>query len=199
MHTETLEASSEEPDSPESDTHHNIYFENNDNFVLLKFKDGEASISILEKCWLGIFHLIDLRELGVIIETVINFSSHPIILPNKRTTLSIVATDNAHMCKLNADFRNKPIPTNILSFSDGSIDQTGDEFHLGDIFLGYEIINKEAKTQNIPLKNHLKHLIVHGVLHLLGYDHEDEIQAQIMENKEKKILGIFNIPNPYSL
>ena len=199
MHTETLEASSEEPDSPESDPHHNTYFENNDNFVLLKFKDGEASISILEKYWLGIFHLIDLKELGVIIETVINFSSHPIILPNKRTTLSIVATDNAHMCKLNADFRNKPIPTNILSFSDGSIDQTRDEFHLGDIFLGYEIVNKEAKTLNIPLKNHLNHLIVHGVLHLLGYEHEDEIQAQIMENKEKKILDIFNIPNPYSL
>ena len=199
MHTEILEASSEESDSPESDTHYNTYFENNDSFVLLKFKDGEASISILEKCWLGIFHLIDMKELGVIIETVINFSSHPIILPNKRTTLSIIATDNAHMCKLNADFRNKPIPTNILSFSDGSIDQTRDEFHLGDIFLGYEIINKEAKTKNIPLKNHLNHLIVHGVLHLLGYEHEDEIQAQIMENKEKKILGIFNIPNPYSL
>ena len=199
MHTETLEASSEEPDSPESDPHHNTYFENNDNFVLLKFKDGEACISILEKCWLDIFRRIDMKELGVIIETVINFSSHPLILPNKRTTLSIVATDNAHMCKLNADFRNKPIPTNILSFSDGSIDQTGDEFHLGDIFLGYEIVNKEAKPLNIPLKNHLNHLIVHGVLHLLGYEHEDEIQAQIMENKEKKILGIFNIPNPYSL
>ena len=199
MHTEIFEASSEESDSPESDTCYNIYFENNDSFVLLKFKDGEASISILEKRWLGIFHLIDIKELGVIIETVINFSSHPIILPNKRTTLSIVATDNAHMCKLNADFRNKPIPTNILSFYDRSIDQTGDEFHLGDIFLGYEIINKEAKTQNIPLKNHLNHLIVHGVLHLLGYEHEDAIQAQIMENKERKILGIFNIPNPYSL
>ena len=199
MHTEILEASSEESDSPESDTHHNTYFENNDSFVLLKFKDGVASISILEKCWLGIFHLIDMKELGVIIETVINFSSHPIILPNKRTTLSIVATDDAHMCKLNADFRNKPVPTNILSFSDGSIDHTEDEFHLGDIFLGYEIINKEAKKKNIPLKNHLNHLIVHGVLHLLGYEHEDELQAQIMENKEKKILGIFNIPNPYSL
>ena len=186
MHTEILEASSEESDSPESDNHYNTYFENNDGFVLLKFKDGVASISILEKCWLGIFHLIDMKELGVIIETVINFSSHPIILPNKRTTLSIVATDDAHMCKLNADFRNKPVPTNILSFSDGSIDYTEDEFHLGDIFLGYEIINKEAKKQNIPLKNHLNHLIVHGVLHLLGYEHEDEIQAQIMENKEKK-------------
>ena len=67
-----------------------------------------------------------MKELGVIIETVINFSSHPIILPNKRTTLSIIATDNAHMCKLNADFRNKPNPTNVLSYSDGSIDQTGD-------------------------------------------------------------------------
>ncbi len=134
MHTEILETSSEESDSPESDTHYNTYFENNDSFVLLKFKDGEASISILEKCWLGIFHLIDMKELGVIIETVINFSSHPIILPNKRTTLSIVATDDAHMCKLNADFRNKPNQQIYCPFSDGSIDHTEDEFHLGDIF-----------------------------------------------------------------
>ena len=86
MHTEILEASSEESDSPESDTHYNTYFENNDSFVLLKFKDGEASISILEKCWLGIFRRIDMKELGVIIETVINFSSHPTILPNKPPT-----------------------------------------------------------------------------------------------------------------
>ena len=131
------------------------------------------------------------------IENVINKFSAFFSVSKLEVDISF-CTEN-EITKLNKKFRGKNNPTNVLSFSDGSIDQTGDEFHLGDIFLGYEIINKEAKKLNIPPVNHLNHLIVHGVLHLLGYEHEDAIQAQIMENKERKILGIFNIPNPYSL
>ena len=103
------------------------------------------------------------------------------------------------MYQLNNDFRNKPAPTNVLSFPDGTLEEIDGEFHLGDIFLGYETIKSEAIKHNIPLKNHLSHLIVHGILHLLGYDHQEEHQARIMEQKEMLILSFFNIPDPYSL
>ena len=102
------------------------------------------------------------------------------------------------MCQLNGDFRDKPAPTNVLSFPDGTFEEINGEFHLCDIFLGYEIIKSEAEKQDILLSNHLLHLIVHGILHLLGYDHLEEHQAQIMEQKEVLILDLINIPDPYS-
>ena len=146
-----------------------------------------------------LFNSIDESELSSLVEATINSSSHLVSIPDKKTTLAIVATDNAHMQQLNSQFSKKPLPTNILSFPDGSIDQILNEFHLGDMFLGYEIINNEAVLQNTPLKNHVMHLIVHGTLHLLGYDHENEYQAHIMQRKEVAILDRFNVPDPYLL
>jgi probable rRNA maturation factor len=140
-----------------------------------------------------------MSELQSIIEKTIESGPHLVSVPDGLITFAIIASDDAHMCQLNGDFRDKPDPTNVLSFPDGTFEEIEGEFHLGDIFLGYEIIKSEAEKQDIPLRNHLLHLIVHGILHLLGYDHQEEHQAQIMEQKEVLLLSLFNIPDPYSL
>ena len=199
MHIEPIAEPIEDPDSPEPEPRKNTHLDHNVNYSVVKFKAGLAFISLLDKRWKESFHLINMSDLHSIIEKTIGSTPHPISLPNGLITLAIIASDDAHLYELNDKFRDKPAPTNVLSFPDGTFEEIEGEFHLGDIFLGYEIIKSEAKKQDIPLRNHLLHLIVHGILHLLGYDHQEEHQAQIMEQKETFILSFLNIPDPYSL
>ncbi len=105
---------------------------------------------------------------------------------------SLLLTDNAHMRSLNSQFRHKNKPTNVLSFP-------GDQAHnlLGDIALGYETCAREARDQKIVFEHHIKHLIIHGLLHLLGYDHIEISDAKEMEMLEVKILATLDIDNPY--
>lgn len=105
--------------------------------------------------------------------------------------LSIVLADNAFVKNYNRDYRSKDKPTNILSFS------SEEEGYLGDLLLAYEIIEKEAIEQEKSFDHHVLHLLVHGTLHLLGYDHEAEEQALLMENIEISILSQLGIENPY--
>lgn len=107
--------------------------------------------------------------------------------------VAIVLADDAFVQKLNKDYRGKDKPTNVLSFpSDISASS-----ELGDIILALEAIEREAKEQKKSFRNHTTHLLVHGFLHLLGYDHIEEKQAIIMEGKEIKILKKLGIDNPY--
>ena len=92
---------------------------------------------------------------------------------------------------LNARFRGKDKPTNVLSFPDG------EDGRLGDIILAYETIAREATEQHKRFKDHLAHLVVHGVLHLQGYDHETERDANRMEDKERMLLAAMGIADPY--
>ena len=197
MHKELTEEPSEDPDSPDSEPRNNAYFDNNGKYFVVKFKSGEASVSLLDKRWTDIFHLIDIGELRSIVEETFRFTPHPTSILDCSITFAIVASDDAHMCQLNGNFRRKPFPTNVLSFPDGTFDEIEGEQHLGDIFLGFETIKSEAIKRDVPIRNHLLHLIVHGLLHLLGYDHEEDRQAHIMEQKEASILNLFNIPDPY--
>ena len=86
-------------------------------------------------------------------------------------------------------------PTNILSFP-ARFDED-EKIFLGDLVLSYEIIHKEIKETNVSFENYISHLIVHGILHLLGYEHNTEENATYMENSEIAILSKFGIPNPY--
>lgn len=117
--------------------------------------------------------------------------------------VSILLTDAAHMQSLNRDFRQKDAPTNVLSFESGQLRRIYLPDHrpvlLGDIALGYEVLEKESQSSGISFENHLAHLLVHGMLHLLGYDHMNENDAQEMETLEIRVLSKFNIPNPYIL
>ena len=116
--------------------------------------------------------------------------------------VAIVLTDNTMMQQLNKQYRNKDHPTNVLSFPShnliaGQYDNLKTAITLGDIVLGLEAIQCEARAQEKTLQNHLSHLIVHGTLHLLGYDHKAEDEASQMETIETKILLQKDISDPY--
>ena len=112
--------------------------------------------------------------------------------------LSLLFTDDAHIKTLNAQWRGKDKPTNVLSFPafDVGTDDTLPPM-LGDIVLARETIVGEAALENKPLEHHLTHLIVHGLLHLLGFDHETEDEAEEMEALERVVLAKLAIPDPY--
>lgn len=114
----------------------------------------------------------------------------------KKKSLSVVLADDDFVKNLNANYRHKNQPTNVLSFPDGSEDEN-EEIYLGDITLAFETIEKEAIEQKKTFYNHTAHLLVHGFLHLLGYDHIKEHEAEKMEAKEIEILAKFSIENPY--
>lgn len=112
--------------------------------------------------------------------------------------LSLLFTDDAHIRVLNRDWRAKDRPTNVLSFP--AFDVTpGDPVPpmLGDVALAFETVRSEAELDGKPFDHHLMHLIVHGVLHLLGHDHEEDGEAEAMEALERAILARLAIPDPY--
>ena len=113
--------------------------------------------------------------------------------------VAILLTDDARLQALNLAFRGKDAPTNVLSFprsGPGSGPVAGE--HLGDIALALGVCAREAAEQGKSLAHHLQHLTAHGVLHLLGYDHESDAEAQVMEAEERRILAGLGIADPYA-
>ena len=120
--------------------------------------------------------------------------------------IAILAEDDGSVAELNRKFRGKDQPTNVLSWPStargasrpGEPPQPphGDRF-LGDIALGFETCAQEADAAGTPFDAHIVHLIVHGTLHLLGYDHERDLDADLMESTEIAILAELGLPNPY--
>jgi len=110
--------------------------------------------------------------------------------------VSLLLSDDAAVRTLNRRWRGKDAPTNVLSFSAGDAVPGGPRL-LGDVVLAFETVAREAAEQGKPLAHHVRHLIVHGVLHLLGHDHERDRAAARMENRERRILAGFGIPDPY--
>jgi probable rRNA maturation factor len=127
--------------------------------------------------------------------------------PELDAEISVLLTDDAEMRRLNAAWRGLDKPTNVLSFPathcrPGEVPEP--EFPdvplvLGDIALGFETVAAEAAEAGKPAADHLRHLIVHGVLHLLGYDHEQDEDAVRMEALETRILDGLGVPDPYVL
>lgn len=126
--------------------------------------------------------------------------------------ISILACDDDEIAKLNQEFRGKPAPTNVLSWPAFELapEAAGDAPHapppagegpfetgLGDIAISYDTCAREAAERRIPMADHTVHLLVHATLHLLGYDHETEADAALMEGLEVKTLETLNIANPY--
>jgi probable rRNA maturation factor len=107
--------------------------------------------------------------------------------------VTLLLTDDETIRNLNRRFRQQDRPTNVLSFP---APQNPERF-LGDIALAYGVCVREAEEQGKPLKHHLQHLVAHGVLHLLGYDHVSDAQAEEMENLERAVLAGLGIPDPY--
>ncbi len=116
----------------------------------------------------------------------------------KDAELAIVLTDDSRIRALNRVWRGLDKPTNVLSFP--AKERGGDETPalLGDIVISYETTAREAEAQGTPFLHHLAHLTVHGFLHLRGYDHEADDEAEIMERLERAILARLDIPDPYA-
>jgi probable rRNA maturation factor len=106
----------------------------------------------------------------------------------------VLLTDDEAVRDLNARFRDKDKPTNVLSFPAPENAAP----HLGDIVLAYGVCAAEAEAQGKTLADHLSHLVVHGVLHLLGRDHEDDAEAEEMEAEEREILAQIGVTDPYA-
>lgn len=132
-------------------------------------------------------------------------------LEPQQFALSILACSDARIATLNTEFRGKPMPTNVLSWpsderapaNPGEMphlpqpNPTGPPAELGDLAIAFQTCEREAADAGKPLPHHITHLIVHAVLHCLGFDHETDADADLMEGIETRILARLGIPDPY--
>jgi probable rRNA maturation factor len=131
-------------------------------------------------------------------------------LPQSGYLIVVMGCDDARIATLNADFRGKPQATNVLSWpsQERALDSLGampafpapdadDATELGDIAIAWETCVREAAEQGKPHKDHVTHLLVHGMLHLLGYDHINDADATLMEQTEARILASLGVADPY--
>ncbi len=122
--------------------------------------------------------------------------------------VSVVLADDGFVAELNEKYRDCQGPTNVLSFAgldDDDLDTilndglpSGQPVMLGDIIIAHGVVYREAGEMQIPLNNHLRHLVVHGILHVLGFDHEDDRDADEMEDMETRILSRMGLDDPYN-
>ena len=112
-------------------------------------------------------------------------------------SINVKIVKDKEMLKFNSHFRNKESSTNVLSFTNKDISKsiTG---NLGDIAINYDYIIKESREQNKTFDDHMIHMLIHGIYHILGFDHEDDKVAHIMERKEVTLLNKLNITDPYN-
>ena len=159
-----------------------------------------ATILIKDPSWYEILNKTDQAQLSLVMKEamrIANDKALPIAAPTTMlktmpTALTIMLTDNVQMALLNQQFRQQVLATNVLSFPDDEDDQ-----YLGDIAIGYAITKAEAEAEGKQAEDHFLHLLVHGILHLLGYDHIIDDDANVMEAEETRILAAIGIADPY--
>ena len=158
----------------------------NKNFVV----ESTITVKLWDEILINDFHEKLNKILDEIYERIDLFSN------NSKNLISISFSGDKKIMELNNYYRKKKSATNVLSFPSNY--KFNNTLFLGDIIFSIETILKEAKRDNKSLENHLIHLFIHAVLHLVGYDHETEEQAKKMENLEIKILSNLQIDNPYN-
>ncbi len=166
----------------------------------------QLSISLNEPAWED--SLDDIENIsGAVVAQAVEFvrGNENIDFMNldKPLLVNLCLSDDNEVRTLNREFRGMDRPTNVLSFAnidaedfEQSLD-IYDEIELGDIIIALETLKREAAEKGISLRDHYCHLLTHGVLHLLGFDHIEDEEAEHMENFEIKILELLNIKNPY--
>ena len=139
------------------------------------------------------------HSLRMLVDRVLEATLHALEFDDVDSELSLVFTDDANIRTINAKWRHIDKATKVLSFPAFSI-QPGQRPGpiLGDIVIARETVQREAQEENKSFDDHLSHLIVHGLLHLTGYDHQNDEEAEQMESLERKILASLGISNPYN-
>ena len=140
----------------------------------------------------------EFKDLSSELEAKLELLAKHILFDQNKNQLSInlKLISSNEMMKLNEEFREKRTDTNVLSFpADGEIQKISGE--LGDIAISIPYVQSESKNLNRDLDDHMMHLLAHGILHLLGFDHQKDQDANIMEAQEIKYLEFFKIANPY--
>lgn len=137
------------------------------------------------------------RVESLVREAAAALAAHEAFERSSPSAACIALSGDAHVQDLNATFRGKDLPTNVLSFPAPATSLPQPIAHLGDIIIARETVEREAAAKAIPFADHLRHLTVHGLLHLLGYDHETDEDAEVMESLEIEILRRMGIPDPY--
>ncbi len=147
-------------------------------------------------------------EVEKAVDAAVKFATIPALAdPPVPVSVSVKLSDDNEVHALNLEWREKDKPTNVLSFpmlDDEEIDallvgkHEAPEIMLGDIILAYGVCHVEAAEKNIAIADHATHLVIHGMLHLLGHDHIDEQEAEAMEALEVKALASMGLHNPYT-
>ena len=128
------------------------------------------------------------------VEALVTRAAEAALAGERGRAVTVLLTDDDAVRELNNRFRGKDQPTNVLSFP--AIENP--EGFIGDIALAYGVCAREAAEQGKSLGAHLQHLVAHGVLHLVGYDHESDAEAEAMEALEREILSGLGVPDPYA-
>ncbi len=171
----------------------------NENSINIDSEENIIDVSVAEPEWKGSYlDLEDVARKAMLL--ALKTARLPKIMTERTFEASIVLANDDLIQVLNREYRDMDKPTNVLSFatidSDDPLPEEG-PFPLGDIILSYQTLDREAREQGKFFKDHFTHMVVHGTLHLIGYDHQTEDEANIMETLEIRILEKLNIQNPY--
>jgi probable rRNA maturation factor len=147
---------------------------------------------------------MDVKPTRDVEESLQSFLPRLPLLEGTPREISVLLTDDKFMTGLNRDYRNKDQPTNVLSFSNFGkgieLPELPEEETLiyGDVVVAFETVQNEAESEGKTLEGHLCHMIIHGVLHLLGYDHIEDLEAEKMEAMEVQMLGSLGFDDPHT-
>lgn len=162
----------------------------------------KINIDLADDRWLK--DLPEVEELSAEIFDKVVLTLNPEWLQSKKSvTINLSLNNDEEIRQLNAEFRQLDKPTNVLSFANMDDEEfeayleRNTEIELGDIIIALETMLTQSKDQELTLHDHYCHILVHGILHLLGYDHMEAEEAKEMESEEIRLLKLFNIDNPY--
>lgn len=161
------------------------------------YSSPATEVLVVAECW------ATEPDADAVIHRAIEASAAMVETDTADAELAIMLTDDAGIRTLNQNWRGIDKPTNVLSFPAlqppaGAVELDDMPRMLGDIAIAYETTRREADEEEKPFANHLSHLAVHGFLHLIGYDHEKDDEAEAMEAMERKILATLGISDPYA-